>query len=82
MPVVHLNAEQRDSLGNIVVQIGPEGVILVDSGTTAMADKVLAAVRKLTPLPIRYIINTGMDADTFAASAGSVTSGSLPTPAR
>ena len=49
--------------GNIVVQIGPEGVILVDSGSTAMADKVLAAIRRLTPLPIRYIINTGMDAD-------------------
>jgi cyclase len=49
--------------GNIVVQIGPEGVILVDSGSTAMADKVLAAIRRLTPLPIRYILNTGMDAD-------------------
>jgi cyclase len=49
--------------GNIVVQLGPEGVILVDSGTTAAADKVLAAIRRLTPLPIRYIINTGMGAD-------------------
>ena len=28
--------------GNVVVQIGPEGVILVDSGSTEMADKVLA----------------------------------------
>src|SRR6185436_3728001 len=49
--------------GNVVVQIGPEGVILVDSGSTAMADKLLAAIRRLTPLPIRYILNTGMDAD-------------------
>ena len=49
--------------GNIVVQIGPEGVILVDSGATAMADETLAAIRQLTPLPIRYIINTSMDAD-------------------
>jgi glyoxylase-like metal-dependent hydrolase (beta-lactamase superfamily II) len=48
---------------NIVVQIGPEGVILVDSGSTARADEVLAAIRRLTPLPIRYIINTSMDAD-------------------
>ena len=45
------------------MQTGPEGVILVDSGTTAMADKVLAAIQKITPLPIRYIINTSMDAD-------------------
>src|SRR6266498_3747525 len=48
--------------GNVVVQTGPEGVILVDSGSTAMADKVLATIRRLTPLPIRYIINTGMAA--------------------
>jgi glyoxylase-like metal-dependent hydrolase (beta-lactamase superfamily II) len=49
--------------GNIVVQIGPEGAILVDSGSTEKADQVLAAIRRLTPLPIRYIINTSMDAD-------------------
>jgi glyoxylase-like metal-dependent hydrolase (beta-lactamase superfamily II) len=49
--------------GNVVVQIGPEGVILVDSGSTERADQVLAAVRRLTDLPIRYIINTSMDPD-------------------
>jgi cyclase len=49
--------------GNIVAQIGPEGVILVDSGSTEMADHVLAAIRRVTPLPIRYIINTSMNAD-------------------
>ena len=49
--------------GNIVVQLGPEGVVLVDSGSTEKADLVVAAIRRLTPLPIRYIINTGMDAD-------------------
>jgi cyclase len=49
--------------GNIVAQTGPAGVVLVDSGATAMADRVLTAIRRLTPLPIRYIINTSMDAD-------------------
>ena len=49
--------------GNIVVQTGPEGAILVDAGTTAAADRVLAAIRRITTLPIRYIINTSMDAD-------------------
>ena len=49
--------------GNIVVQIGPEGVILVDSGATEAADRVLATIRRLTPLPIRYIINTSMNPD-------------------
>jgi glyoxylase-like metal-dependent hydrolase (beta-lactamase superfamily II) len=49
--------------GNIVVQVGPEGVIVVDSGSTDRADRVLAEIRRLTPLPIRYIINTSMEAD-------------------
>ena len=49
--------------GNVVVQLGAEGVILVDSGSTEVADQVLAAIRRLTDLPIRYIINTSMDAD-------------------
>jgi glyoxylase-like metal-dependent hydrolase (beta-lactamase superfamily II) len=51
------------NVGNVVVEIGPEGVILVDSGSTEGADQVLAAIRRLTDLPIRYIINTSMDAD-------------------
>jgi len=48
---------------NIVAQVGPAGVIVVDSGTTQAADRVVAAIKRLTPLSIRYIINTGMDAD-------------------
>lgn len=49
--------------GNVVVQTGPEGVILVDSGSAGMSDPILAAIRQITPLPIRYIVNTSMDAD-------------------
>ena len=49
--------------GNILMQVGAEGVVLVDSGSTQAADRVLAAIRRLTPRPIRYIINTTMDAD-------------------
>jgi glyoxylase-like metal-dependent hydrolase (beta-lactamase superfamily II) len=36
---------------------------VVDSGTTEAADRVVAAIQRLTTLPVRYIINTGMDAD-------------------
>src|SRR5262245_51609721 len=49
--------------GNIVVQIGPIGVILVDSGSTAMSAKVLETIRRITPRPIRYVINTSIEAD-------------------
>src|SRR5213593_3394686 len=47
--------------GNIAAQVGPIGVILVDTGSAPMADKVLTAVKRLSNRPIRYIINTSAD---------------------
>jgi len=44
--------------GNITVSAGDDGMLLVDSGTASMSDKVLAALRTLTTQPIRYIVNT------------------------
>jgi cyclase len=49
--------------GNISVEIGVDGVVLVDSGTEGASDRVLAAIRKITPLPTRYIINTDAEPD-------------------
>ena len=49
--------------GNIGVQIGSDGVVLVDAGSEAASDQVLAAIRKLTGLPIRYVANTGAEPD-------------------
>jgi glyoxylase-like metal-dependent hydrolase (beta-lactamase superfamily II) len=49
--------------GNIGVQIGSDGVVLVNSGTAQTTDRVLAALKQLTDLPIRYIINADAGAD-------------------
>ncbi len=49
--------------GNITLQIGSEGVLIVDTQYTAMAPKVLAAIRKLTDKPILWIVNTHVHAD-------------------
>ena len=49
--------------GNIGVQIGSDGIVLVNAGTEAASSQVLAALRNLTPLPIRYVIDTNADAD-------------------
>jgi cyclase len=48
---------------NIAVQVGDDGVLLVDSGASQMSDKVIAAVRTLSDKPIRYIIDTSIDPD-------------------
>lgn len=49
--------------GNIAVEIGVDGVVLVDAGKEDASGEVLAALHKITELPIRYIIDTGADAD-------------------
>jgi cyclase len=49
--------------GNIAVQVGEQGVLVVDTGLSAMSDKVVAAIRKLSEKPIQYVINTHVHAD-------------------
>ncbi len=45
--------------GNIAVQVGSEGVLVVDTGLEQMAESVLAEIRKIAGgKPIRFIINT------------------------
>ena len=43
---------------NVVVQIGDAGVLVVDTGTAEMGDKVVAAIRRLSDKPIQYVLNT------------------------
>jgi cyclase len=54
---------------NIGVQIGIDGVVLVDAGTAAASPQVVAALKKLTDLPIRYIIDTSPAADHVGGNA-------------
>ena len=49
--------------GNTTIQIGPEAVVVVDTKTAAVTDKLLEAIRKLSPKPIRHIIVTSADPD-------------------
>jgi glyoxylase-like metal-dependent hydrolase (beta-lactamase superfamily II) len=44
--------------GNLTVQIGDEGVLVVDTGLAGTSDQVLARIRQLTDRPIRIVINT------------------------
>jgi cyclase len=49
--------------GNITVQVGSNGVLLVNTGKASMSDKVLAAIHSLSGEPLRTIINTDVDAE-------------------
>jgi glyoxylase-like metal-dependent hydrolase (beta-lactamase superfamily II) len=61
--------------GNIAVQTGPDGIVLVDSGSAPVADAVLAEIKKLSDQPIRYIINTSANADHVGGNEKLATAG-------
>jgi len=44
--------------GNISVQVGNEGALIVDTQFAPLAAKIMAEVRKLSRGPVRFIINT------------------------
>ena len=55
--------------GNITVQVGEDGAVVVDAGSATSASSVVAAIKTLTEAPIRYVINTGPDQDHVGGNA-------------
>src|ERR1700680_3541855 len=55
--------------GNIGFQVGVDGVVVGDTGSASSADAVIAAIKKVTPQPIRYVINTSADPDHVGGNA-------------
>jgi glyoxylase-like metal-dependent hydrolase (beta-lactamase superfamily II) len=49
--------------GNIAVNVGPQGLFVVDAGAEAASAKAVAAIRGISDRPIRYLANTSADAD-------------------
>jgi len=49
--------------GNVTVQVGDEGPLVVDSGTGQLADKIIAAIHKLSDKPIQFLVNTSFHPD-------------------
>jgi glyoxylase-like metal-dependent hydrolase (beta-lactamase superfamily II) len=48
---------------NVAVQIGEDGILVVDTGAAESREAVLAAIRRLSDKPIRLIINNSADRD-------------------
>jgi len=49
--------------GNIGVSVGEDGVLLIDDQFAPLTEKILAAVRKITDKPIRFLFNTHWHGD-------------------
>jgi cyclase len=61
--------------GRIGVLAGPDGIFMVDSQYAQLTDKVVAAIRKISPEPIRFLVNT--HGDHTAGNANFVKMGAL-----
>lgn len=63
--------------GNIGVLVGPDGVLLVDDEYAPLVPKIEAAVKQLSPKPIRFVVNTHFHGDHTGGNAGLGTDGAI-----
>lgn len=63
--------------GRIGILAGPDGIFMVDSQYAQITDKVVAAIRKISPQPIRFLVNTHVHPDHTAGNANIVKLGAL-----
>lgn len=49
--------------GNITVAVGSDAIIMVDGQFAPLSDKIKAAIREISPLPIKFLINTHYHGD-------------------
>ena len=70
--------------GNITVQVGDDGVLLVDTQFAPLSEKIIAALAEITDQPIRYIINSHHHGDhiggngNLRAAGSTVIGGNMP----
>ena len=64
--------------GNIAVEVGEQGALLVDSGAGKLSEKVVAAVRRLSRNPIQFIVNTSFHPDHTGGNAKIAAAGEDP----
>lgn len=62
--------------GNITVQLGDDGVLIVDTQFAPLSDKILAKVRELSDGTLRFILNTHYHADHTGGNANLRAAGS------
>jgi glyoxylase-like metal-dependent hydrolase (beta-lactamase superfamily II) len=56
--------------GNITVAVGADGIIMVDGQFAPLHDKIKAAIAAISPLPIKYLVNTHFHGDHTGGNAG------------
>ena len=65
----NVDVNHPDAAGGLVgVLTGPDGIFMVDSQYAQVSDKLLAAIKKLSPEPVRFMANTHIHPDHTAGN--------------
>src|ERR1700759_587105 len=63
--------------GNITIAVGTDGIIMVDSQFAPLSDKIKAAIKAISPLPVKYLINTHFHGDHTGGNANFAKDGAI-----
>ncbi|HTC63074.1 MAG TPA: MBL fold metallo-hydrolase [Candidatus Saccharimonadales bacterium] len=55
--------------GTIGVLVGPQGTFMVDTQFAPLTDRIVAAIKQISPNPIRYVVNTHVHPDHTGGNA-------------
>ena len=65
------------AIGCTTIAVGSDGIIVVDTQFPALYDKIRAAIRQISPLPVRFVINTHAHGDHTGANANFAKEGAI-----
>ena len=49
--------------GRVAALVGPDGIFLVDAQFARVTDKIVAALKELSPSPLKFLVNTHVHGD-------------------
>ncbi len=61
--------------GTIGVLVGPQGTFMVDTQFAPLTDRIVAAIKQISPNPIRYVVNTHVHPDHTGGNANMAKTG-------
>src|SRR4051794_4758460 len=63
--------------GNITIAVGSDGIIMVDGQFAPLSDKIKAAIKAISPLPVKYLVNTHFHGDHTGGKENSPKDGAI-----